>query len=108
MNKFVLNVYAEDGVTVKKELIASEFDLTFGTIRKLMKLLKIDKAKDTVQLLAAINDAWDDITSLLERIFTEATEEDWDNVKVKELLPLVVKIAKYALAQAVSIPTEKN
>lgn len=108
MTEFELNVYAEDGVTVAKKLVASDIDLGFGTIRKLMKLLKINQMKDTVQLLAVIVDAWDDITSLLEKIFTDATDEDWDHVKVKELLPLIVQIAKYTLAQAVSIPTEKN
>jgi hypothetical protein len=33
-------------------------------------------------------------------------EEDWDGVKLSELLPLLVKIMKGSLAQILKIPTE--
>lgn len=108
MKNIKLNVYGDDGKTVVKTLSGTEYDLTFGTIRKLMALLKIDKANNTLDLLARINDAWDDITKILDNIFEEATEEDWAHVKVKELLPVIVSIVKYSLAQALTIPTEKN
>ena len=108
MNNLTLNIYSADGKTIEKTLSATEFDLTFGTIRKLMKLLKIEKTTDSMQLLTTIMSVWDDVTDILSRIFPEATDDDWNNVKVKELLPAIVSIAKYSLAQALHIPTEKN
>lgn len=108
MKEYKLNVYADDGVTVVKTLTGTEFDLTFGTVRKLMKLLKIDKAENSFDLLVILNDAWEEITSILGKIFTDATDDDWDHVNLKELLPVVVQITKYSLSKALSIPTEKN
>lgn len=108
MKEYKLNVYADDGVTVVKTLTGTEFDLTFGTVRKLMKLLKIDKAENSFDLLVILNDAWEEITAILGKIFADATDDDWDHIKLEELLPLVVRIAKYSLSKALSIPTEKN
>ena len=43
MKKFQLNVYDKDGKNIVKTLEGSEINLKFGMVRKLMKLLKIDK-----------------------------------------------------------------
>lgn len=108
MKNITINVYESDMKTVKKTLNASEFDLSFGTIRKLMKLLKIENAADSFELLKIIDEAWEEITEILDTVFIEATENDWNHVKVKELLPALVVIAKYSLTTALKIPTEKN
>ena len=108
MKEFKLNVYDADGKNVIKTLCGSEFDLSFGTIRKLMKLLKIDDATSSFDLLVIINDAWDELINILDKVFVDATEDDWNNVQVKELIPILVQIMKYSLTKALSIPTEKN
>lgn len=108
MKNITINVYERDMKTVKKTLIASEYELSFGTIRKLMKLLNIESAEDSFELLRIIHEAWDEITEVLDLVFIEATEDDWNNVKVAELLPALVQISKYSLKAALKIPTEKN
>lgn len=108
MKNITLNVYNDDKKTVKKVLIANEYDLEFGTIRKLMKLLKIENAANTFDIIKTLDEVWEEITAVLNTVFPEATDEDWNAVKVKELLPVVVQIVKYSLSLALSIPTEKN
>lgn len=108
MKNITINVYESDMKTVKKTLSAREYDLSFGTIRKLMKLLKIESAADSFELLQIIDDAWEEITEILDTVFAEATEDDWNYVKLKELLPALVSITKYSLSAALKIPTEKN
>lgn len=108
MKNITINVYESDMKTVKKTLIAREYDLSFGTIRKLMKLLKIENAADSFELLQIIDNAWEEITEILDTVFDEATEDDWNFVKLKELLPALVAITKYSLSAALKIPTEKN
>lgn len=108
MKNITINVYERDMKTVKKTLIAREYDLSFGTIRKLMGLLRLESAEDSFELVKIVHEAWDEITEVLDLIFIEATDEDWDNVKVAELLPALVAISKYSLKAALKIPTEKN
>lgn len=108
MESVTLNIYDDEFKEVVKTVTGTEADLGFGTIRKLMKLLKIDDTDNTLDLLVTITDAWDEVTRLLDRVFIGVTEEEWGRVKVNELLPILVKIAKYSLKKAVSIPTEKN
>lgn len=106
MKNITLNVYDDEKVV--KTLVASEYKLKFGTVRKLMKLLNLDNTDNSLELLRTINETWDELTAILNKVFDTATEDDWDNVYVEELLPVVVQIAKYSLSQALHIPTEKN
>lgn len=109
MNDLVLNVYNDSGKTIVKTFKASTCDLMFRTVRKLMDLLKIEDMGNQAQMLRTIYDAWDEIRAVLGGVFPEVSDEDWDNVRVRELLPLVLKIAKYSISEMFVIPTdEKN
>lgn len=103
-----LNVYNEDWSAVTKTLSATTTKIGFGTIRKLMKLLKIEQAASYTDIFNILGDVWDDVINLLGRIFPEATEEDWEHVSIDELLPTIIAITKYSLTHANKIPTEKN
>lgn len=102
-----LNVYDENGA-IKKECKAEMLDLEFGTVRSLMELLNIEDINDTGTLLRTIYSAWDEITKLLNRCFTDMEYEDWDHVRVKELLPLVIDILKYSFSEILSIPSDSK
>ena len=52
----ILNVYGKNKEIVKK-CEAKEIDLMYGTVRSLMKLLKVDKMKDTFELLDVMCEA---------------------------------------------------
>lgn len=105
MNNLKLNVYAEEGFVIKT-FEANPIDLEFGTIRSLMELLNIENIEDTTTLLKSIYGAWSDLKVILKRCFPEMEYEDWEHVKLKELLPLVVDILKYSFAEILTIPKD--
>jgi hypothetical protein len=102
-----LNVYDDQG-NITKTCEAEFVDIKFGTVRALMNLLKIEDDIDGAVLLKTVYEAWDQITKVLNRCFPEMTDEDWDNVDVSEVVPVIVDIAKTAFTKMLDIPVEKN
>lgn len=105
MEKLVLNVYDNEDNIVKTST-AELIELKFGSIRKLMKLLNIDNIDDTSELLKVLYGAWEQITKVLTGCFPDMTDEDWDNIKVSELIPVLMGILKYSFTQVLTIPTD--
>ena len=102
-----LNVYNDENKVVKTAT-AEVMELKFGSIRSLMKLLNVDNIDDTAQLLKVVYGAWDQLTKILNSCFPDMTDEDWDNVKVSELVVVLVTILKYSFTQMLSIPTDSK
>lgn len=102
-----LNVYDDENKVVKTAT-AEVMEIKFGSIRSLMKLLNIDDINDTAQLLKVVYGAWEQLTKILNGCFPEMTDEDWDNVKVSELVVVLVAILKYSFTQMLSIPTDSK
>lgn len=102
-----LNVY-DDENNVVKTATAELIELKFGSIRRLMKLLNVDNINDTSELLKVLYGAWEQITKVLNGCFPDMTEEDWDNVKVSELIPVLMAILKYSFTQMLTIPTDSK
>lgn len=107
MEDLILRVY-DDENNVVKEAKAGLVELKFGSIRSLMKLLNIEDITDTAELLKTVYAAWEQLTKILNGCFPEMTDEDWDNVKVNELIPVLVDILKYSFTQILSIPTDSK
>lgn len=107
MNELKLNVYDEND-NVVKTCEAEIVDLKFGTVRNLMKLLKVDDIEDTGELLKVVYDAWDELIKILNQCFPEMDEDDWDNIKLKELLPVLLDILKSTFMQILNIPTDSK
>ena len=107
MEKITLNVY-DDNNKITKTCEAKIVDIKFGTIRKLMKLLKIENVENTSELLKMVYDAWDELIVVLNQCFPEMEDDDWDSVKVSELLPIIVKIAKSAFSEMLAVPTNSK
>lgn len=105
--EFMLNVYNEKGDVVKT-CRAARHDLKFGTVRALMELFESEDTDNTEAMLKAILKAWGNVAEILSECFPEMTYEDWEYVKVKELLPLVVSIMRYSFSEIMGIPKEKN
>ena len=106
MKNLTLNVYDEKGKEVIKACKANSYDLSFGTIRKLMGLLKIDETTNQGELFKILNNAWDEVTNVLSDIFPDISNDEWDRVKVKELMPVIIKIVKSVVADFMSIPAD--
>lgn len=105
MDTLKLNVY-DDEDKVVKTVEANAVDLRYGTIRSLMELLNIENIEDTSELLKKVYSAWNQITRILNRVFPDMDEKDWDNVKLSELMPLLVFILKSAFTQMLAIPND--
>lgn len=108
MKNITLHIYDKSGKDLVKMYEAQPYELPFGTVRKLMGLLKIEDMNDQAQLLNAVVGAWDEIMDVLGNVFPDCTDEEWDQVKTKEVLSVIIAIAKYAVSDVFVIPTEKN
>jgi hypothetical protein len=52
--------------------------------------------------------AWDQVIKVLSECFPDMTDDDWDNVKVNELIPTTVALVKAMIAKMLTIPTESK
>lgn len=104
----VLKIYDDSGKNVLKSYESETYDLMFGTVMKLMELLKVEDMDDQLEMLKTIYGAWEEIKTVLAGVFPEATDDDWKHVRVKELLPMILEIAKFSVTEMFTIPTEKN
>lgn len=102
-----LNVYDDENKIVKT-VTAEVMELKFGSIRSLMKLLNVDDIDDTAQLLKTVYGAWEQLTKILNGCFPDMTDEDWDNVKLSELIPVLITILKTSFAQMLTIPADSK
>lgn len=98
-----LNVYS--GKEIVKTVDSTTYDLEFGTVLKLMRLLKIEDTANELDLLKIIAGAFDEITNVLSNVFPDLTEEDWNHVKMKELVPVIIGIARFSVTETLKIPT---
>lgn len=105
MANIILKVYEKDKKTVKKECKADTIDLEFGVVRRLMGLLDYKKL-DNAALLSIIMDEWKDIVSILSETFPDMADDDWDHVKMKELIVVIKDIAITAVKDMLNIPTD--
>ena len=90
---FKINVYDNEGNVIKTST-AVDCDLKFGAVRKIMALLEIDDIDDVSTLLKTVYGAWDQLTKVLSECFPDMTDDDWDNVKVNELIPVTVALVR--------------
>ena len=107
MTDLQLIVKNPDGEIVKT-VNARYVEISFGTIDKLMGLLDIDEDTTSFQLLMKVSKAWKEVTSVLNEVFPDMTDNDWCLVKINDLVPLLFEIVKFTFAKIMGIPTEKN
>lgn len=104
---FKINVYDNEGNVIKTST-AVDCDLKFGAVRKIMALLEIDDIDDVSTLLKTVYGAWDQLTKVLSECFPDMTDDDWDNVKVNELIPVTVALVKAIISKTLTIPTKSK
>lgn len=102
-----INVYDDDDKVIK-ESKANTVDLRMGQVSAIMELLDADNLETSVDLMNTVNKAWKQLTKILSKIFPDMSEVDWDNVKISELLPILVIVIKESLAEMMKIPKSKN
>ena len=100
-----IKVYDEEGKVVKTAK-AEMIDLEFGTVRSIMEVLKLESVDNTADLLSTIYGAWEELTRLLSKCFPDMEHDDWNHVKLKELMPVMIGIMKYSFAEILTIPKD--
>ena len=105
MNTMEIKVYDDDG-KVKKTCVAEMVDLEFGAVRSIMEILNIESVANTTDLLKTVYGAWEQLTKILSRCFPAMEYEDWDHVKLKELMPTLLGVLKYSFAEILTIPKD--
>ena len=105
--KFTINVYDKERNIIKTST-AVDCNLRFGSVRKIMALLDMDDINDTTALLKTIYGAWDQTTQVLSECFPDMQDEDWDNVYLADLVPVVVGIAKASIAKILQMPSDSK
>lgn len=103
--KMEIKVYDGEG-NVKKTVSAEMIDLEFGTVRAIMEILNVENIDNTGQLLSTIYKAWDELIKVLCECFPGMEHEDWDHVKMKELMPVVIGILRYSFSEILTIPKD--
>lgn len=103
----VLKIYDKDG-KLAREVQAEAVDFEFGVVRKLMALVKVDEIESDVDLLVTVSQAWDSIMEVFEKCFPDVTEQEWDRVKVTDILPLLIGVFNDLLFQMAKIPASKK
>lgn len=105
MSQIEIKAYDNEG-RVTKICKAKMIDLKFGTIRAIMEVLNIENISDTAQLLNTIYGAWDQVVDILTECFPDMEKDDWENVKVKELMPVIMNILRYSFSEILTIPKD--
>lgn len=100
-----INVYdSEDRVIKVAE--AKKIDLRFGAVRAIMELLNIESIDNTSELLKTTYAAWDQLVVVLAQVFPDMEYSDWENVKLKELMPVIYEIVKYSFGEILKLPKD--
>lgn len=109
MKEFTLDIYK--GNKKVKTVKAKRAELTMGVVRKLTNLINFEKEKTAAEMNKLMFDLWNPLTELLGVLFPDVTEEEWDGVRVKDMIKLIMDVTTAAVSEALEIPTdgtEKN
>lgn len=102
--KYKLDIYK--GNKIIKTVEAEGAALTFGVIKGLSKIIKLDGLKSTSDVSKACFEAMDGLVEILSMIFPDMTEEDWDGVQIKDMIDLILELSRTAVTEALMLPTD--
>ena len=100
-----ITVY-DDNDNVMKECTAQTVDVKFGQVAAIME--SVESVEDSVQMMRMIKKAWKQLVRILSKIFPDMEDDDWNNVSLKELLPVLILILRDSFKEMMAIPKSKN
>lgn len=107
-----LNIY--ENKEVVKTYEAETYDLMFGTVEDILRLVKIDDMKtgSDVEIIKMVGSmligGLDDVKFLLFDIFDGLTEDELRNTKTTEVAKVIVDVVKYAIIDLNKNVNSKN
>lgn len=105
--KFTINIYKENG-EVEKTYEQERSRLLTGTVRKLSELLDLGNETETDKISQTMRESWETLTNLLNALFPEITDEEWERTDWTEVVEIIKQICLIAKEQAMSIPRSKK
>lgn len=97
--QLVLNIYDPQSKMIAKQYTAETVDIMLGTIEDVIDVIDIEKLDSDMEWAKVIVAAMKKLRPLLKEVFTGVTDEELKNTKVKELVPLFIKIFKYMMSE---------
>lgn len=97
--QLVLNIYDPQSKMIAKQYTAETVDIMLGTIEDVIDIIDVDKLDSDMELVKVVVAAMKKLKPLLKEVFYGVTDEELKNTKVKELVPLFVRIFKYMMSE---------
>lgn len=91
-----LNVYKNK--KVEKTYEVDEYEIMFGTVEDILKIIDIDKIGDNVELVKMVLKSLNQIKPFLKEIFQEISDEELRRTKTKEIISLFVQIISSSIS----------
>lgn len=107
MQELRLPVKNKQGEVVK-EVIAYTPQIYLGTIMNLMELLEIGDDINGLELMKKVSTAWREVKEILSDIFPEMEEEDWEYIRLNDLIPIILQVVRYTFAEIMTIPSNSK
>lgn len=97
--ELVLNIYDSQTRMIAKQYTAETVDIMFGTVEDVIDIIDIEKLDNDMEWAKVIAVAMKKLKPLLKEVFIGVTDEELKNTKIKELVPLFIKILKSMLGE---------
>lgn len=107
----ILNIYNKKDII--KTYTADAYDLMFGTVEDILELIDIDNLKTTnideisIAVIKAVPKSIGVFKNLLKDIFDGLTDEDLKNVKVSDIVSVIIDVIKFTFSQS-QVNNQKN
>lgn len=109
MAKITLDIYDKNDKTkVKKTLEAEGYDLMMGTIDDFVNIIDLDKINDKQEVAKMAAKGYKQLKPLIMDIFPELQDEDYRNIKLTDLIRLIVQIGTSIVESMDILKDSKN
>lgn len=109
MAKITLNIYDKnDKAKVAKTLETEGYDLMMGTIDDFVAIIDLDKINDRTEVAKMAAKGYKQIKPLIMDIFPELQDEDYRNIKMNDLIRLIVQIGTSIMENMDILKSSKN
>lgn len=109
MAKIKLDIYNQhDKTKVEKTLEVEGYDLMMGTIDDFVAIIDLDKINDRTEVAKMAAKGYKQIKPLIMDIFPELQDEDYRNIKMNDLIRLIVQIGTSIMDNMDILKSSKN
>lgn len=104
-----LDIYDKhDKTKVEKTLEVEGYDLMMGTIDDFVAIIDLDKINDRTEVAKMAAKGYKQIKPLIMDIFPELQDEDYRNIKMNDLIRLIVQIGTSIMDNMDILKSSKN